>query len=68
MSQGTVRLLISCPDSRGIIAAVANFVAAHNGNILDADQHSDLADGEFFMRTEIEAAGFDLTPTTFATA
>ena len=68
MSKGTVRLLISCPDARGIIAAVANFVAAHNGNILDADQHSDLADGEFFMRTEIEAAGFDLTPTTCATA
>lgn len=68
MPQGTVRLLISCPDARGIIAAVANFVAAHNGNILDADQHSDLADGEFFMRTEIEAAGFDLTRTTFAAA
>ncbi|MCH7631784.1 MAG: bifunctional nuclease family protein [Planctomycetes bacterium] len=37
MSKGTVRLLISCPDARGIIAAVANFVAAHNGNILEVD-------------------------------
>ncbi len=64
----TIRLLISCPDARGIIAAVANFVAAHNGNILDADQHSDPQHGEFFMRLEVDPGGFALTPATFEAA
>jgi len=61
-------LLISCPDARGIIAAVANFVALHDGNILDADQHTDPHHGEFFMRIEIDPAGFGLNRRTFAGA
>lgn len=68
MSINTVRLLISCPDSRGIIAAVANFVAMHSGNILDADQHTDADRGEFFMRIEIDSAGFALDAATFSAA
>lgn len=68
MSPDTVRLLISCPDARGIIAAVANFVALHNGNILDADQHTDADRGEFFMRIEIDPAGFGLSARTFSGA
>lgn len=68
MSSQTVRLLISCPDARGIIAAVANFVALHNGNILDADQHTDSDRGEFFMRIEIDPVGFGLTAQSFAGA
>jgi formyltetrahydrofolate deformylase len=68
MSVGTVRLLISCPDARGIIAAAANFVALHDGNILDADQHTDPHHGEFFMRIEIDPADFALNRQTFAGA
>jgi len=68
MSVGTVRLLISCPDARGIIAAVTNFVAEHEGNILDADQHTDPQHGEFFMRLEIDPGGFGLTRASFAAA
>lgn len=62
----TVRLLINCPDARGIIAAVANFVAANGGNILDADQHTDPHTREFFMRIEIDPDGFALTRENFA--
>src|SRR3990172_6266706 len=65
MSSGTIRLLITCPDTRGIIAAVANFVAQHNGNILDADQHTDPHDRDFFMRIEIDPDGFGLDRRTF---
>ena len=65
MSTGTVRLLISCPDARGIIATVAGFIAQHGGNILDADQHTDPQHGEFFMRVEVEQAGFRLARQTF---
>jgi len=65
MAHETARLLITCPDGRGIIAAVAGFLAEHGGNILDADQHTDPQHGEFFMRVEIEQAGFDLDRESF---
>lgn len=56
-----IRLLIDCPDHRGVIAAVSGFIALHNGNILSADQYvSDPPDGTFFMRMEIEGQGFGL--------
>jgi formyltetrahydrofolate deformylase len=59
----TAVLLLSCPDRRGIVAAVANFILEHNGNVVHADQHVDLApDGNpvFFQRVEFELAGFDV--------
>ncbi|MFQ5489424.1 MAG: formyltetrahydrofolate deformylase [Phycisphaerae bacterium] len=65
MPPPTARLLICCPDTPGIIAAVAGFVARHRGNILEADQHTDPQLGQFFMRVEIELGGFDLSPQTF---
>ena len=57
----TARLLISCPDRRGIVAAVSRFLYEHGANILDADQHStDPAGGTFFMRMEFHLEGLDL--------
>ena len=56
-----IRLLIDCPDHRGLIAAISSFIALHNGNILNADQHvSDPPNSTFFMRMEIESKGFGL--------
>jgi len=56
-----IRLLIDCPDHRGLIAAASSFIALHNGNILSADQYvSDPPNGTFFMRMEIEGQGFGL--------
>jgi formyltetrahydrofolate deformylase len=56
-----IRLLIDCPDHKGVIAAVSSFIALHNGNILSADQYvSDPPNGTFFMRMEIEGRGFGL--------
>ena len=31
-----IRLLIDCPDHRGLAAAVSGFVALHDGKILSA--------------------------------
>ncbi|MCP4590458.1 MAG: ACT domain-containing protein, partial [bacterium] len=50
MAVNTARLLISCPDGRGIVAAVAGFIARYDGNLLESDQHTDPQHGEFFMR------------------
>lgn len=66
--RNTIRLLIACRDARGIVAAVTTFVAEQGGNLLDADQHTDVDHGEFFMRVAIERAGFGLAPNTFAAA
>jgi formyltetrahydrofolate deformylase len=53
-------LLVSCPDQPGIVAAVAGFVAAHGGNVIDLQQHTDHTDAAFFQRVEFELDGFDL--------
>jgi formyltetrahydrofolate deformylase len=56
-----IRLLIDCPDHKGLVAATSSFIALHNGNILGADQHvSDPPNSTFFMRMEIESKGFGL--------
>lgn len=58
----TAILLIDCPDRKGLVAAIMNFlVRAYDVNILNADQHQDTELGLFFMRVEFstEVAGFD---------
>jgi len=62
----TARLLISCADARGIVAAVTGFIADHAGNLLDAEQHTDTEHGEFFMRAVFDLDGCDLTRSNFA--
>jgi formyltetrahydrofolate deformylase len=55
------RLLITCPDRHGIVAAVAGFLAASGANIISSDQHStDPEGGEFFMRMEFTLRQGDL--------
>jgi formyltetrahydrofolate deformylase len=47
----TARLLISCPDGPGIVAAVSTFLFEHGANIVTSDQHSTHPEhGTFFMR------------------
>jgi formyltetrahydrofolate deformylase len=53
-------LLISCPDTKGVVATVADFVFRHNGNILHADEHADEESSLFLMRVEFDPAEFDL--------
>lgn len=55
-----VRLLISCPDGPGIVAAVSSFLFDRGANILESDQHStDPVGGRFFMRMAFTLAGDD---------
>ncbi|MFM8303567.1 MAG: formyltetrahydrofolate deformylase [Actinomycetota bacterium] len=64
----TAVFLITCPDRPGLVAAVANFVAGHGGNILHADQHTDAAPGVFFQRVEFVLDGFPLAREEIAPA
>lgn len=59
-SRASAILLISCPDRRGLVAAVTDFLFRHNGNILRLDQHVDPQDSVFFMRVEWDLDGFDI--------
>ncbi|MDF2387577.1 formyltetrahydrofolate deformylase [Nostoc ellipsosporum NOK] len=60
MTNPTATLLISCPDQRGLVAKIANFIYANGGNIIHSDQHTDFAAGLFLMRIEWQLNGFNL--------
>lgn len=64
----TAILLISCPDQKGLVAAIAQFLYQHNANILHADQHQDAESGTFLMRVEWDLQPFDLPLEQFHTA
>ena len=56
----TAILLIHCPDRKGLVAAIADFLYRHNANILHADQHQDSETGLFLMRVEWDLSDFGL--------
>jgi len=52
-------LLVSCPDAKGEVATIADFVFRHGGNILHADEHADEESGLFLMRVEFDPKDFN---------
>lgn len=68
MSNPTATLLISCPDQRGLVAKIANFIYANGGNIIHADQHTDFSAGLFLTRIEWQLEGFNLPKDLIAPA
>ncbi len=61
-------LLMSCPDKKGLVAAIANFLMTYNANILHADQHQDEVENLFLMRVEWDLDGFTLPMESFSAA
>ena len=47
-------LLVSCPDRRGLVAALAQLLYGHGANILDSAQHIDASEGQFFQRIRFD--------------
>lgn len=66
--KNTATLLITCPDNKGIVATIADFLYQHNANILHADQHQDAENNLFLMRVEWDIANFNLAETAFKQA
>ena len=53
-------MLIYCPDEKGIILSVTNYISTNNGNIVDLDQHVDSEQKIFFMRVEWTLSDFNI--------
>jgi formyltetrahydrofolate deformylase len=53
-------ILLTCPDKKGLVATLSQFLFKNNGNIVYADQHTDLNTQTFYFRVEWELSGFKL--------
>lgn len=51
-------LLIHCPDQKGIVISITEFIFKNGGNILYLDQHVDTGRQAFFMRIEWDLRDF----------
>jgi formyltetrahydrofolate deformylase len=51
-------LLLSCREQKGIVATVSDFIYRNDGNIVDADEHTDFAQALFLQRIEWDMDGF----------
>ena len=47
-------LIVSCPDRRGLVAGLAQFLTGHGANIIDAEQHRDETTNLFFQRIQFD--------------
>ncbi len=63
--KNTAILLVSCPDRKGVVASIADFIYQHNGNILHADEHADEGSNLFLMRVEFDPTDFDINLAEF---
>jgi formyltetrahydrofolate deformylase len=55
-------LTVTCPTKRGIVAAIASYLAENGCNISDSSQFDDLTTGQFFMRVSFASEeGVSLT-------
>lgn len=48
----TATLLLHCPDQKGIVLAVTEFIFKNGGNVIEVDQHTDNEENIFFMRVK----------------
>ena len=68
MVSPTATLLVSCPDRKGLVAKIANFIYSNGGNIIHADQHTDSTQGIFLTRIEWQLEDFNLPREVIAPA
>lgn len=64
----TATLLLKCPDRKGLVRAIADFVSGHSGNILHADHSVDFETRQFFSRVEWDLDDFAIPAEKIAAA
>lgn len=55
--ENSLILSLSCPDTKGIVAEVSGFLAAHDASITEANHFNDALNDRFYMRTVFNAFG-----------
>ncbi len=58
-------LLLSCPDQKGLVARISQFIFQHGGNILNLDEHAEREESMFFTRVEWDTKEVDLSQQDF---
>lgn len=54
----TATMLIDCPDQKGLVLLITDFIHKNGGNILYLDQHVDHQVKQFFMRVQWDLKDF----------
>ncbi|MEI9984809.1 MAG: hypothetical protein WDN69_17335 [Aliidongia sp.] len=55
-------LTLTCPDAKGIVAAVAGYLADHDCSITESNHFNDADTGQLFMRTAFRQVGPAMPP------
>jgi formyltetrahydrofolate deformylase len=50
-------LVLKCPDTKGVVAAVSGYLAANDASIAESSHFNDTVGDRFFMRTEFRQYG-----------
>ena len=58
----TAILLLSCPDSIGLVSRLSHFIFERGGNIIDLDEHVDPEEQIFSIRIAWDMKNFSLPP------
>jgi formyltetrahydrofolate deformylase len=61
----TAILLVDCPDRKGLVARIADFVFKRGANIVHSDQHDDVSANRFLMRVEWDLGSTGVSFETF---
>jgi len=56
-----ITLTVTCPDRRGLVAALAQFLSQQGANIIHAEEHRDTTSNLFYQRMQFDAAKVDST-------
>jgi formyltetrahydrofolate deformylase len=62
MNKLTAVLLWSCPDRKGLVSRIAQFLFERGGNIVDLDEHVDRDERMFFLRVAWDMTDFAIAP------
>jgi len=55
-------LLLSCPDSKGLVARISGFISDNGGNIISLHEHVDTIERTFFFRVVWDMENFSIAP------
>ncbi len=58
----TATLLLSCPDRKGLVSLISNFIFERGGNILDLVEHVNAQEQRFFLRVAWDMKEFSISP------